>query len=141
MCAHLGMLLGAISSGFLMAIMMSNAGGAWDNAKKWVLRGSCSIAVPMCVSTVMLCICVMDLHLIICSTCTYSSVYISFCLRQFLSISIHRNQLYLSPFFMTPFSQVEKGFLGEGKGKHTKYHVAVVVGDTVGDPFKDTSGR
>eukprot|EP00457_Paulinella_chromatophora_P001623 gb/GEZN01001625.1/.p1 GENE.gb/GEZN01001625.1/~~gb/GEZN01001625.1/.p1 ORF type:complete len:810 (-),score=79.07 gb/GEZN01001625.1/:404-2833(-) len=66
----LGMLLGSIASGFLLALMMSNAGGAWDNAKKWV----------------------------------------------------------------------EKLGLGEGKGKNTKYHKAVVVGDTVGDPFKDTSG-
>jgi len=66
----LGMLLGAISSGFLMGVMMSNAGGAWDNAKKYV----------------------------------------------------------------------EKGNLGPGKGKKTDNHKATVVGDTVGDPFKDTSG-
>jgi H(+)-translocating pyrophosphatase len=66
----LGMLLGAISSGFLLAVMMSNAGGAWDNAKKYV----------------------------------------------------------------------EKGGLGKDKGKGTPNHKATVVGDTVGDPFKDTSG-
>jgi len=66
----LGLLLGAISSGFLLAVMMSNAGGAWDNAKKWV----------------------------------------------------------------------EKGGLGKDKGKHSLQHKATVVGDTVGDPFKDTSG-
>ncbi len=62
-----GMLAGALLSGVLLAIMMSNAGGAWDNAKKYV----------------------------------------------------------------------EGGVYG-GKGSET--HKAAVVGDTVGDPFKDTSG-
>jgi K(+)-stimulated pyrophosphate-energized sodium pump len=62
-----GMLGGALLGCVLMALMMANAGGAWDNAKKFV----------------------------------------------------------------------EKGNLG-GKGSDT--HAAVVVGDTVGDPFKDTSG-
>jgi len=62
-----GMLGGALLGCVLMALMMANAGGAWDNAKK----------------------------------------------------------------------HVEKGNLG-GKGSET--HSAVVVGDTVGDPFKDTSG-
>ena len=62
-----GMLSGALITCVLMALMMANAGGAWDNAKKYV----------------------------------------------------------------------EKGNFG-GKGSDT--HTAVVVGDTVGDPFKDTSG-
>ena len=62
-----GLLFGALSSGFLLAIMMANAGGTWDNAKKFI----------------------------------------------------------------------ELGNLG-GKGSDT--HKAAVVGDTVGDPFKDTSG-
>jgi K(+)-stimulated pyrophosphate-energized sodium pump len=62
-----GMLIGAISSGFLLAIMMANAGGAWDNAKKFI----------------------------------------------------------------------EAGAHG---GKGSEPHAAAVVGDTVGDPFKDTSG-
>ena len=62
-----GMLAGALLACVLMALMMANAGGAWDNAKKFV----------------------------------------------------------------------EKGNFG-GKGSET--HAAVVVGDTVGDPFKDTSG-
>ncbi len=62
-----GMLSGALVTCVLMALMMANAGGAWDNAKKYV----------------------------------------------------------------------EKGNLG---GKGTDTHAATVVGDTVGDPFKDTSG-
>ncbi len=62
-----GMLAGAIAAGVLLAIMMANAGGAWDNAKKYV----------------------------------------------------------------------EEGHFG-GKGSPT--HAAAVIGDTVGDPFKDTSG-
>ncbi|RLL54979.1 sodium-translocating pyrophosphatase [Mariprofundus sp. EBB-1] len=62
-----GMLAGALVCCVLMALMMANAGGAWDNAKK----------------------------------------------------------------------HVEKGNLG---GKGSDVHAAVVVGDTVGDPFKDTSG-
>lgn len=62
-----GLLIGSISAGSLMAITMANAGGAWDNAKKYV----------------------------------------------------------------------EAGAHG---GKGTSNHEAAVVGDTVGDPFKDTSG-
>jgi K(+)-stimulated pyrophosphate-energized sodium pump len=62
-----GMLAGATVVGVLMALMMSNGGGAWDNAKKWI----------------------------------------------------------------------EAGNLG---GKGSDVHKAAVVGDTVGDPFKDTSG-
>lgn len=62
-----GMLAGALVSGFVMAIMMANSGGAWDNAKKYI----------------------------------------------------------------------EAGNYG---GKGSDNHKAAVVGDTVGDPFKDTSG-
>ncbi len=62
-----GVLLGSLISAFTLAVMMSNAGGAWDNAKKYI----------------------------------------------------------------------ERGHLG---GKKSDSHKAAVVGDTVGDPFKDTSG-
>ena len=62
-----GLLVGSLGSGFVLAIFMANSGGAWDNAKKYV----------------------------------------------------------------------EEGNLG---GKGSEAHKATVVGDTVGDPFKDTSG-
>lgn len=63
----MGLLIGALSSGFILAIFMANAGGSWDNAKKYI----------------------------------------------------------------------EQGHLG---GKGSPAHKAGVVGDTVGDPLKDTSG-
>ena len=63
----MGLLVGGLGSGFVLAVFMANAGGAWDNAKK----------------------------------------------------------------------MVEEGHFG---GKGSECHKATVVGDTVGDPFKDTSG-
>ena len=63
----MGLLVGALTSGFCVAVFMANAGGAWDNAKKYIEGG-------------------------------------------------------------------------QHGGKGTDAHKAAVVGDTVGDPFKDTSG-
>lgn len=66
-CGVIGLLIGGLSTGFVLAVFMANAGGAWDNAKK----------------------------------------------------------------------HIEEGNHG---GKGSEAHRATVVGDTVGDPFKDTSG-
>jgi K(+)-stimulated pyrophosphate-energized sodium pump len=63
----MGLLVGGLGSGFVLAVFMSNSGGAWDNAKKYIEEGNCG-------------------------------------------------------------------------GKGSENHKAAVVGDTVGDPFKDTSG-
>lgn len=63
----MGLLVGGLACGFVLAIFMANSGGAWDNAKKYIEEGNCG-------------------------------------------------------------------------GKSSENHKAAVVGDTVGDPFKDTSG-
>ncbi len=63
----MGLLIGGLGAGFILAIFLANSGGAWDNAKKYVEDGHCG-------------------------------------------------------------------------GKNSANHHATVVGDTVGDPFKDTSG-
>ncbi|WP_298505638.1 sodium/proton-translocating pyrophosphatase, partial [uncultured Sphaerochaeta sp.] len=63
----IGLLAGGMSTGFVLATMLNNSGGAWDNAKKYIERGNYG-------------------------------------------------------------------------GKRSEPHIASVVGDTVGDPFKDTSG-
>merc|ERR1719466_259308 len=39
-----GMLVGGICCGFMLAIYMANAGGAWDNAKKWVEGGNMMVS-------------------------------------------------------------------------------------------------
>jgi len=81
-----GILLGSLSSGFMLAITMSNAGGAWDNAKKWTEKGGLAAKVKE----------------------TWNN---------------------------------DEGEYEESKFlKKSEAHKAVVVGDTVGDPFKDTSG-
>ena len=36
---EIGLLVGALASGFVLAVMMANSGGAWDNAKKYIEEG------------------------------------------------------------------------------------------------------
>jgi len=46
-----GMLGGAISSGMMLAIMMGNAGGAWDNSKKYIGTILLVMLLPCCIET------------------------------------------------------------------------------------------
>merc|ERR1711871_55819 len=85
-----GLLVGAIASGFLLAVMMNNAGGAWDNSKKWVENDGPELKDAAGTT-----------------------------------IKVEKNSKH-------PDEKVRK--------KAKDWHSAVVVGDTVGDPFKDTSG-
>lgn len=113
-----GMLVGSLGSGFMLALTMANAGGAWDNAKKWVEKCA-SEGEPMG------------------ETLTYTTYGVK---KEGVAQSV-----------------LEEGntaqLLAEGEGEEdleavtarlvTLYkdrHDPVVVGDTVGDPFKDTSG-
>jgi len=111
-----GLLTGILCSGVQMAISASNSGGAWDNAKKWVE----------------------DEQL----THHYATMY--------KEDKVEFNKLYTK----WPLPPVKPGQpqpeevkeedrvinLAVGFGKHTRQHNAVVTGDTVGDPLKDTSG-
>ena len=76
--AVIGMLVGGLTAGFAMAVMMSNAGGAWDNAKKYIEAGNLG------------------------------------------------GKKIVDP--------------KTGEKITNPNHAAAVIGDTVGDPFKDTSG-
>jgi Na+/H+-translocating membrane pyrophosphatase len=104
----MGMLAGALISGFAVAIFMANAGGAWDNAKK-LLESYGRITARQLVDD------------------PQTQEKLPAQLREPL---LHRAQ--------------ELCDTGHGEqcvyGKGSDDHKATVVGDTVGDPFKDTSG-
>lgn len=101
-----GMLVGAITSGFMLAVFMSNAGGAWDNAKKYVEA---------------------------------KGLYRNYSQKPELIQKRGRD----GKFDGKPCS-VENGgeFIIPERVciKKSDWHAATVVGDTIGDPFKDTSG-
>ena len=104
----MGMLVGGLTSGFALAVFMSNAGGAWDNAKKLLESYGSTTADEMVNGT-------------------GNSVKIPNTVR---SAIMDRAK-----------EAVEAGkgdLIVYGKGSDD--HKATVVGDTVGDPFKDTSG-
>jgi K(+)-stimulated pyrophosphate-energized sodium pump len=104
----MGMLVGGLTSGFALAVFMSNAGGAWDNAKKLLESYGATTAQEMVDGT--------------------------------------GNSTKIPDTVRGAIMDRAKEAVGAGKGDMVVYgkgsddHKATVVGDTVGDPFKDTSG-
>ena len=86
----IGMLAGGMAAGFAFAIFMANAGGSWDNAKKWIESGA------------------------------LGGKYLKNAAGDYVNASGER--------------------VGRKEDAKNPRHGAAVIGDTVGDPFKDTSG-
>ncbi|MBE7464394.1 MAG: sodium-translocating pyrophosphatase [Planctomycetes bacterium] len=88
----MGLLAGGLTCGFVLAVMLNNAGGAWDNAKKHIERGN------------------------------YGGKYLK-----------NEKGEYVTPEGVVVSEE------NRSKAKNP-IHGATVIGDTVGDPFKDTAG-
>jgi K(+)-stimulated pyrophosphate-energized sodium pump len=86
----IGMLAGGLGTGFAMAIFMANAGGSWDNAKKWIESGE------------------------------LGGKYLKNAAGEYVDANGNR--------------------VARKEDSKNPRHGATVIGDTVGDPFKDTSG-
>jgi len=86
----IGMLAGGLGTGFAMAIFMANAGGSWDNAKKWIESGE------------------------------LGGKYLKNAAGEYVDASGNK--------------------VARKEDAKNPRHGATVIGDTVGDPFKDTSG-
>jgi hypothetical protein len=119
-----GMLVGSLGSGFMLALTMSNAGGAWDNAKKWVERCA-SEGSPEKDGSV---------------TYTMYGVKKGAQARE-IAGDIQTIKQLLKEEDESPVNDEQIEALVKKMVKLYKdRHDPVVVGDTVGDPFKDTSG-
>ena len=86
----IGMLAGGLGTGFAMAIFMANAGGSWDNAKKWIESGE------------------------------LGGKYLKNAQGEYVDAAGNK--------------------VARKEDSKNPRHGATVIGDTVGDPFKDTSG-
>ncbi len=86
----IGMLAGGLGTGFAMAIFMANAGGSWDNAKKWIESGE------------------------------LGGKYLKNAAGDYVDANGNK--------------------VARKEDSKNPRHGATVIGDTVGDPFKDTSG-
>ena len=86
----IGMLAGGLGTGFAMAIFMANAGGSWDNAKKWIESGE------------------------------LGGKYLKNAAGEYVDAAGNK--------------------VARKEDSKNPRHGATVIGDTVGDPFKDTSG-
>jgi K(+)-stimulated pyrophosphate-energized sodium pump len=123
----MGLLVGGLATGFVLAIMMANAGGNWDNAKKYIEKGALLENLFAPKTKVNKAIKakgarVEDGVLVLVDTGQSHDVLDN------LSDSLPEGE--------------EKKFLPVKvyRSKGSANHKAAVVGDTVGDPFKDTSG-
>jgi len=104
----MGMLVGGLTSGFALAVFMSNAGGAWDNAKKLLESYGAITAQDMVDGTGK-------------SSKVPENVRPTILERSKEAVDAGNGDLIVY-------------------GKGSEDHKATIVGDTVGDPFKDTSG-
>jgi K(+)-stimulated pyrophosphate-energized sodium pump len=86
----MGLLAGGLTTGFVLAITLNNAGGAWDNAKKYIEKGA------------------------------HGGKYL-------------RND-------KGEYVDADGNVVQDRSKAKNPIHGAAVIGDTVGDPFKDTSG-
>merc|ERR1711934_210407 len=105
-----GLLVGGLTSGVQLAISQSNAGGAWDNAKKYVERGEVKLTSGL----------------------------------EPYETKDAQGQVKTEKRLMENVSVAEGEMKGDKQlyihGKGSEVHKGAVVGDTVGDPLKDTSG-
>ena len=124
----MGLLAGGLVTGFVTAVMMANAGGAWDNAKKYIESGDMITAL-------------------------YAPRELVEARKQEAGAEISED----GELIVTDNGQ-EDALIADSRdllagddesrfapvlirrAKGSSYHKAAVVGDTVGDPFKDTSG-
>ncbi|MGE3853496.1 MAG: sodium-translocating pyrophosphatase [Planctomycetota bacterium] len=143
-----GLLAGALSTGFVLAVMMANAGGSWDNAKKYIeQRGKLTMAelwsdkdadvAKVKVAEEKLGITTDEARLRV----RFSRGNPARKLENGLTVA----ELWADPAKLREALQAQPELwdtrpwmIVDGKGSAA--HAAGVVGDTVGDPFKDTSG-
>ena len=125
--AVMGLLAGALVCGFALALMMANAGGAWDNAKKYIEKAELieNLWAPKkLVEKAKLSGEAQVEHgiLVIVDTGQEDEI-----LQNLADSPEERGEEELEPVIVK-------------RAKGSQHHKAGVVGDTVGDPFKDTSG-
>jgi len=124
-----GMLVGAIASGCMLGIMMSNAGGAWDNSKKYV-EIECQRRADLPEGSKE------NPHNQGFNTVKKSAEGAEKITSSDGTVVTWVDKTKPSYDLKGKHGKLEFNFIP----KHTLHHDACVVGDTVGDPFKDTSG-
>eukprot|EP00567_Pseudictyota_dubia_P014206 CAMPEP_0197439818 /NCGR_PEP_ID=MMETSP1175-20131217/6475_1 /TAXON_ID=1003142 /ORGANISM="Triceratium dubium, Strain CCMP147" /LENGTH=858 /DNA_ID=CAMNT_0042969803 /DNA_START=41 /DNA_END=2617 /DNA_ORIENTATION=- len=127
-----GLLGGSLTSGFMLALTMANAGGAWDNSKKWVEK------------------CGKEGEPVIDANGNTIMVYYNFGMKKGDTLeettrkwdSLKANQVdpHASNDTSNTNPMLRGAMLEAILTKYHERHAAAVTGDTVGDPFKDTSG-